>query len=86
VTGKGDVTGLKEQTDIPYDALFTFENGATASDVSTLTGTNVVSGTLPNTIQVQAAHVDGEDVALSFSVSSGVVKAGSVVLKAVSAA
>lgn len=82
VTGKGDVSGKKGGDVIPDTALFDYSNGASKADVTAVTGTKVTWDNTAKTLTI-ADDVTAGDIALAFTLASGVTKAGSVTLKGV---
>ncbi|EAM6792327.1 hypothetical protein E0G74_01035 [Salmonella enterica] len=83
ITGKGDVTGKTGGTEVDYADLFTPSNGAALSDVASVSGTNVTDDNAGKKIKL--ADAAAGDITLTFTVGSGITKAGTVVLKAVTA-
>lgn len=83
ITGKGDVTGKTGGTEVDYADLFTPSNGAALSDVASVSGTDVTDDNAGKKIKL--ADAAAGDITLTFTVGSGITKAGTVVLKAVTA-
>ncbi len=67
--------------------LFTLTNGAVAADITGVTGTDVTWNNTAKTLTIaNPVTTPGADITLTFTVGSGVTKAGTLVLKAVAAA
>lgn len=62
--------------------MFNYANGASKADVTAVTGTKVTWDNTAKTLTI-ADDVTAGDIALTFTVGSGVTKAGTVTLKAV---
>lgn len=84
VAGKGNIADKKAGDVVADSELFTYKRGATKADVTAVTGTGVTWDNTAKTLTI-GEDVSAGDIALAFTVASGVTKFGSVTLKGVAA-